>query len=290
MEAQKSDERIRGLERELAQVRATLEEVRNRHALEQSRLLGSGSNHGYTLVLQPIVTSHGSSTGCRCTTSSQCESCMTCGGHHHGLASGNLQARVAGDNPPEVSKEATSGNGDEIYAADEPGSVLAPSPNGLKNPSPDTELSETTSGQGSAARYRCEEVEPEGKDLPIHTPKAVVEQSIVHETVKTEVEKSLSQKWFKQRPKSRRFGTQAGCEITVSETRNPNLGNSPIPAKLHGGAGRGLAGHNSVIRKPGPVYSGNMRVSSPSHLEKRVPLREIKRNSAPIDTTKTDCS
>ncbi|KAG0621046.1 hypothetical protein M758_4G264200 [Ceratodon purpureus] len=291
LEAQKSEEKVRELERELLQVRATLEEVRNRHALEQSRLLGSGSNHGYTLVLQPIVTNHGSSTGCRCTTSADCESCLTCGGHHRGSASGNHQARVAGDNPgPEVSKEATFENGDEIFAIDEPASDPAANPNELMIPSPDKELSETTSGQGSS-RHRNEGVESEGEVSPTPTPNAGAEYSIVHENVKTEVEKSLSQKWFKQRPKSRRPGTQAGCEITVSETRNPNLGNSPIPEKRFGGAGRGsLAGHNGVIRKPGPVSAGSMRVSSPSHLQKRLPLREIKRNSAPNDCTKTECS
>jgi hypothetical protein len=278
VEAQRSEEKVRELERELVQVRATLEEVRNRHALEQSRLLGSGSNHGYTLVLQPIVAS---STGCRCTPSSDCESCMTCRGHHRGSAPGNHHPgpRVAGDNPPEVAKEATFENGDELCEVDEPGSDPAPSPNKLPSPSPERELS----GQGSS-RHRYEGVEPESEDSPSHTPKPAAEPTTVHETVKTEVEKSLSQKWFKQRPKSRRPGTQAGCEITVSETRTSTLGNSPIPSKLHGGAGRGPGVHNGVIRKPGPVYAGSMRVSSPSHLEKRVPLREIKRN------TKTECS
>jgi len=58
----------------------------------------------------------------------------------------------------------------------------------------------------------------------------------------------------------------------MSETR-VNLGNSPIPTKT-----LQRKGNAAGIQKPGPVYAGSMRVSSP-HPEKRVPLREIKRNA-----------
>lgn len=273
-EAQKAEEKVRDLERELVQVRAVLEEVRNRHALEQSRLLGSGNNHGYTVVLQPIVTSHGSANS-KCAVSSNCEgNCYGSGLEHH---------QTDCDHQTEaVSMDRRIGS-DEIRGHDELSSpndvVAAPT-----TPSPYRGLSEAST-QGSS-RHRYEGLlEGDGDDTPIKIPKDSG-QTNVHEIAKSEVQKSLSQKWFKQRPKSRR-PTTPGCEVGISDARS-NLGSSSIRGKVH--AAGGSSGQNA-LRKPGPVLSGNTRAgSSGSLLEKRAPLKEIKRNTPSHTATKVEWS
>lgn len=257
--AQKAEERVRELERDLVQVRATLEEVRNRHALEQSRLLGSGSSHGYTLVLQPIVTSNSSCKG-----ATDCDSCSHChistsSGFHHPAAVSDV------DNTPEDA--ASFENCIDIF--DEPSSDRPPSSNQVHTP--DREPSEATAtSEQASSRHRYEGAQ---EDDDSQTPPKAEPVSTVQETSKTETEKSISQKWFKQRPKNRRPGTPSS-DMSMSETRS-NLGNSPIPSK-----GLQRKGNANGAQKPGPVYAGSLRVSSPSHLEKRVPLREIKRNAS----------
>lgn len=270
VEVQKAKERVEDLEQELVQVKATLEEVRNRHALEQSRLLGSGSNHGYTFVLQPIVTNHGSAR-CICAVSSDCEG--------HCRDSGFINHSTCGDHPfAAVSKDATIVS-DEISADHEPASGI----NAMA--APHTPVSEEersqTSSQCSSGRHRYEGVlEGDWDESPIIST-IDAEQSSVHETSKSEVEKSLSQKWFKQRPKSRR----TACDVGISEGRS-TLGKSPITGKIHE-AGRGLSGPNAAVRRVGPVLGGNMKaVPGAFLLEKRAPLKEIKRNLA----TEIECT
>ena len=72
MKAQTAQQKIEKLETELTQLQETIEGVKQRHALEQSRWLDIGGGHGaannlgFTVILQPIANT-GSSDSCKCT-------------------------------------------------------------------------------------------------------------------------------------------------------------------------------------------------------------------------------
>ena len=313
VEVQKSEEKIKELEKELTVVRATMEEVKNRHALEQSRLVGSCGSHGYTLVLKPFLqtasTDHSGlgTNQCRCSVS-DFGSCVICGGISTCAPADHQRVNQAATNSnscpaPYLSRETKGGDdtSDQTCTADgEPASRTNPaaksssSSQGLTtsssratsstSPSPRRAVSQNSSG---TIRHRYEW----SNSIRDVSPRVPIKASADKKTTgargdepsgrSSELERSLSQRWIKQRPKTTR---PAPDQAILLDAPGINSGGSPrLSTKLQSDIGSKVVSKGlSPLRKPSQLSTGSScRVPSPSPVDKpRAPLKEMKRNTS----------
>lgn len=289
-----------------------MEEVKNRHALEQSRLVGSCGSHGYTLVLKPFLqTASADHSGpgtnqCRCSVS-DFGSCALCGGISTCAHADHPRVNQAATNSntcpaPHLSRESTGDDdtSDQTCTArGEPASRTNPaaksSPSqGLAtsssratsstSPSPRRTVSQNSSG---TIRHRYEW----SNSIRDVSPRVPIKASADKKTTSgradepagrsTELERSLSQRWIKQRPRTTK---PAPDQATLLDAPGIHSGGSPrLSTKPQSDIGSKVVSKGpSPLRKPSQLSTGSpCRVPSPSPVDKpRAPLKEMKRNTS----------
>lgn len=266
LEAQRSQKKIKELEKEIVQGRARLEEGKS-HAVEQSQLLlssgstlGPGNTLGYTLVLQPLVRNNVSNWCGRCSFPSDADSCTHCGDQCQGLPEDKNPTCRFGGLPHAATATTPVDNNATCTAAwgslDKPPSPSKPiaSP---RTSSPFRDCTTETWALDDSHRKRCENGSPQ------RTPSSGISERDQVERVdcsrNLEVERCLSQKWFKQRPTNLKSSPSRCDHLLADQIKHA----TPLSTRT----GRGLMG------------SPSFRVPSSSPCEQRSPLTGLNPNA-----------
>ncbi len=267
MQAQLSEQKIKELESEMAQLRATMEELKSHVASEQSQLLQACSNHGYALVLKPVLRKS-SSDICTC----NIEECKDCEEW--------CDAPITQDQLTEQFLcKACASNEYKFNSVER--CMACQSVQRVPDPS-STSMPRIQSLSQNSARNIHEVNDTRGKRHP-HKPKLKMSPdgalksndervlSSSNEMTISEVERSLAQKWLKQRQSHRR-PSSAHSDTSLQENKSTVVRAQPNSTR-HKGDGK------NPMKKPGPPSASDLKVSPPHLFQERLPLKEMCRNT-----------
>jgi hypothetical protein len=108
---------------------------------------------------------------------------------------------------------------------------------------------------------------------PDGPPKAKDERllSSTSEVTISEVERSLKQKWFKQRKPSRRSNSAYSSDTSLQENN--------VNVNVQSNSTRGRADGRNSVKISRPPSASNLKVSPPHLFQERLPLSEMRRNT-----------
>jgi uncharacterized coiled-coil protein SlyX len=271
VQAQLSEQKIKELESEMAQLRATMEELKSHVASEQSQLLQACNNHGYALVLKPVLRKS-SSDICTCNISSNFEECKECEEWcdtpiTQDQLTEQFLCSACASNAYKFNSAERCMACRSVQRVPDPASTSTPRIQSLSQNSA-RNIHEVNDMRGK----RCTQ-KPELKMSPDGALKSNDERvlSSSNEMTISEVERSLAQKWLKQR-QSRRRPSSAHSDTSLQENKStvvrvqPNL----IRHKSDG---------KNPMKKPGPPSASDLKVSPPRLFQERFPLKEMCRNT-----------
>ncbi|CAM6068103.1 unnamed protein product [Sphagnum tenellum] len=271
VQAQLSEQKIKELESVMAQLRATMEELKSHVASEQSQLLQACNNHGYALVLKPVLRKS-SSDICKCNISSNFEECKECEEW--------CDTPIAQDQLTEqflcnaCASNAYKFNSAErcmacrsVQRVPDPSSTSTPRIQSLSQNSA-RNIHEVNDMRGKRCTHK-----PELKMSPDGALKSNDERvlSSSNEMTISEVERSLAQKWLKQR-QSRRRPSSAQSDTSLQENKSTVVRVQPNLTR-HKSDGK------NPMKKPGPPSASDLKVSPPRLFQERFPLKEMCRNT-----------
>ncbi|KAH9574615.1 hypothetical protein CY35_01G067400 [Sphagnum magellanicum] len=271
VQAQLSEQKNKELEREMAQVRAKMEEVKSHAALEQSRLIPAGCNHSYALVLKPVLR-NSSGDICTCSMSPDFQESKQCEKWcHMPITRSRPTEKLLCNTCTSKAKKI-----DSIEHCMGCGSVLnVPNPRRISTPRIQ-HLSE------NSARKVCGVNDTQGaRRSPSRQSKLSSDGesksndgsvlSSKNEMTISEIERSMAQNWFKQRQSGRRPNT-ACSDTSLQENNADAVCSQPNPTRCRSEGKKSMKSRQSSASK--------LKVSTPHLLfQERLPLKEASRNA-----------
>ncbi|CAK9881630.1 unnamed protein product [Sphagnum jensenii] len=272
VQAQLSQQKIKDLELEMAQVCTRMKELKSQFVCEQGPFLQAGGKHAYVLVLKPVLR-ESTSDICTCNISGDFEECQECAKWcqmplTQNRSTGKFLCNACASKAFKFDDtEQCMGCGSLQRVAD---SQMVATPR-VQSPLQKStmEVSRVNDRRGAGCSPRSQSnLSPDGP------PKAKDERllSSTSEMTISEVERSLKQKWFKQRKPSRRSNSAYSSDTSLQEN-NANVHVQPNSTR-----GR-TDGRYSVKMSRPPPSASNLKVSPPHLFQERLPLSEMRRNT-----------
>ncbi|CAK9234570.1 unnamed protein product [Sphagnum troendelagicum] len=272
VQAQLSQQKIKDLELEMAQVCTRMKELKSQFVCEQGPFLQAGGKHAYVLVLKPVLR-ESTSDICTCNISGDFEECQECAKWcqmpwTQNRSTGKFLCNACASNAFKFDDtEQCMGCGSLQRVADSQMVAIPRVQSPLQKSTMEVSRVNDRSGAGCSPRSQSN-LSPDGP------PKAKDERllSSTSEMTISEVERSLKQKWFKQRKPSRRSNSAYSSDTSLQEN-NANVHVQPNSTR-----GR-TDGRYSVKMSRPPPSASNLKVSPPHLFQERLPLSEMRRNT-----------
>ncbi len=271
MQAQLSQQKIKDLELEMAQVCTRMKELKSQFVCEQGPFLQAGGKHAYVLVLKPVLR-ESTSDICTCNISGDFEECQECAKWcqmplTQNRSTGKFLCNACASNAFKFDDtEQCMGCGSLQRVAD---SQMVATPR-VQSPLQKStmEVSRVNDRRGAGCSPRSQSnLSPDGP------PKAKDERILsgTSEMTISEVERSLKQKWFKQRKPNRRSNSAYSSDTSLQEN-NANVHVQPNST-------RGRTDGRYSVKMSRPPSASNLKVSPPHLFQERLPLSEMRRNT-----------
>ncbi len=255
----------------MAQVCTRMKELKSQFVCEQGPFLQAGGKHAYVLVLKPVLR-ESTSDICTCNISGDFEECQECAKWcqmplTQNRSTGKFLCNACASNAFKFDDtEQCMGCGSLQRVAD---SQMVATPR-VQSPLQKStmEVSRVNDRRGAGCSPRSQSnLSPDGP------PKAKDERILsgTSEMTISEVERSLKQKWFKQRKPNRRSNSAYSSDTSLQEN-NANVHVQPNST-------RGRTDGRYSVKMSRPPSASNLKVSPPHLFEERLPLSEMRRNT-----------
>ncbi|CAM6033722.1 unnamed protein product [Sphagnum compactum] len=271
VQAQLSQQKIKDLELEMAQVCARMKGLKSQFVCEQGPFLQAGGNHAYVLVLKPVLR-ESTSDICTCNISADFEECHECAKWcqmplTQNRSTGKFLCNACASNAFKFDDtEQCMACGSLQRVAD---SQMVATPR-VQSPLQKStmEVSRENDRRGAGCSPRSQ------SNLSLDGPPKAKDERLLSSTSEmtiSEVERSLKQKWFKQRKPSRRSNSAYSSDTSLQEN-NANVHVQPNST-------RGRTDGRYSVKMSRPPSASNLKVSPPHLFQERLPLSEMRRNT-----------
>ncbi len=256
----------------MAQICARMKGLKSQFVCEQGPFLQAGGNHDYVLVLKPVLR-ESTSDICTCNISADFEECHECAKWcqmplTQNQSTGKFLCNACASNAFKFDDtEQCMACGSLQRVAD---SQMVATP---RVQSPLQKSTMEVSRVNDRRRAGCSP-RSQSNLSPDGPPKAKDERllsSTTSEMTISEVERSLKQKWFKQRKPSRRSNSAYSSDTSLQEN-NVNVHFQPNST-------RGRTDGRYLVKMSRPPSASNLKVSPPHLFQERLPLSEMRRNT-----------
>jgi len=255
----------------MAQVCARMKGLKSQFVCEQGPFLQAGGNHAYVLVLKP-VSRESTSDICTCNISADFEESQECAKWcqvplTQNRSTGKFLCNACASNAFMFDDtEQCMACGSLQRVAD---SQMVATPRVQSSLQKSTmEVSRVNDRRGAGCSPRSQSnLSPDGP------PKAKDERllSSTSEMTISEVERSLKQKWFKQRKPSRRSNSAYSSDTSLQENN--------VHVHVQPNSTRGRTDGRYSVKMSRPPSASNLKVSPPHLFQERLPLSDLRRNT-----------